>query len=139
LCGALNRVPEPRLADGPVCGVCRARLETSGAPQSVRGDELERAVAASPVPVLVDFWAAWCAPCRMAAPVVAELAQRQRGKLLVLKVNVDDEAHAAAASRIQGIPAFVLFQGGREVGRRAGLASRADLEAWVGRTARRAA
>ena len=81
--------------------------------------------------MFVDFWADWCGPCRMAAPAIAELGHRNAGKLLVLKVNVDENQAIAGELRIQGIPAFVLFQGGREIARRAGLASRAELERWV--------
>lgn len=138
-CGSMNRVADGRVDERPICGGCKARLDTSGAPQEVSGEAFERAIAGSPVPVLVDFWAAWCAPCRMAAPAVAELGQRNAGRVLVLKVNVDAEESAAGTHRIQGIPAFVLFQDGREIGRRTGLASRADLEAWIARTARAAA
>jgi thioredoxin 2 len=135
----MNRVADGRIGDGPVCGGCKARLDPSGAPQAASGEGFARAVASAPVPVLVDFWAGWCAPCRMAAPAVAELAQRQAGKVLVLKVNVDEDQATATRFRIQGIPAFVLFLGGREIGRRAGLASRAELEGWVAQTARAAA
>ena len=135
-CGAMNRVADERVGERPVCGGCKARLDASGAPQALEGEAFERAIAGSPVPVLVDFWAAWCAPCRVAAPAIAELGKRNAGRLLVLKVNVDEDRSAAGKYRIQGIPAFVLFQGGRELGRRAGLTSRADLEAWIARTVR---
>ncbi len=133
-CGAMNRVAEARLGERPVCGGCKAPLDPSGLPQEVTGAAFERVIASSPVPVLVDFWAAWCGPCRMAAPVVAELSRREVGRVLVLKVNVDEDQAAASRFRIQGIPAFVLFQGGREVARRAGLASRAEMEAWIARS-----
>jgi thioredoxin 2 len=138
-CGAMNRVADERVHDKPVCGGCKARLDASGAPQAVAGEAFERAVAGSPVPVLVDFWAEWCGPCRMAAPHVADLARRHAGKLLVLKVNVDHDQPASRRHRIQGIPAFVLFQGGREVGRRTGLATGAQLEQWIAETTARAA
>jgi thioredoxin 2 len=138
-CGAMNRVADGRVGNRPICGGCKERLDTSGVPQEVRGEGFERAIAASPVPVLVDFWAPWCGPCRMAAPVLADLAKRNAGRVMVLKVNVDDEGPTASRYRIHGIPAFVLFQDGREVGRKEGLASRADLEAWISHTAQRAA
>lgn len=132
----MNRVAEERVSDRPVCGGCKSRLDVSGAPQDVAGDAFARAVANAPVPVLVDFWAGWCAPCKMAAPVIAEIAHRNAGKLLVLKVDTDADQRTAGAYQIQSIPAFVLFQGGKEIGRRAGLSSRAELEGWIQRTAR---
>jgi len=138
-CGAMNRVADDRVREHPVCGGCKAKLDANGGPQAVSGDAFDRAIAASPVPVLVDFWAEWCGPCRMAAPVVAELGRRQAGKVLVLKVNVDEDQRAADRWRIRGIPAFVLFQGGQEVARRAGLSSLTDLEAWVAKGAKAAA
>jgi thioredoxin 2 len=130
-CGSLNRMAEERARDKPVCGRCKARLDTSGAPQAVTGEALAELVARSPVPVLVDYWAGWCGPCRTAAPILEQLGRRGAGRWLVLKVNVDEEQAEAQRRGIQGIPAFVLFDGGREVGRRAGVASQAELEAWI--------
>jgi thioredoxin 2 len=130
-CGAINRVADGRSGDHPICGGCKAKLDQSGAPQEVGGDAFHKAIAGAPVPVLVDFWAEWCGPCRMAAPAVAELARGNAGKMLVLKVNVDENQAIAGGLKIQGIPAFVLFQGGKEIARRAGLASRAELERWA--------
>jgi thioredoxin 2 len=135
----MNRVADERVASRPRCRGCKAPLDTGGAPAEVSGPDFERAIAGAPVPVLVDFWAEWCGPCRTAAPVVAELARRNAGRMLVLKVNVDADQAAASRHRIQGIPAFVLFEGGREVARRAGVASRADLEGWIARSTARPA
>ncbi len=130
-CSAWNRVPESRMNDAPICGSCKARLDVRAAPEAVTGEALERIVATAPVPVFVDFWAEWCGPCRMAAPAVEEIAKRNAGRVLVLKVNVDEEGASASRFRVEGIPAFLLFEGGREVARRAGLSSRAELETWM--------
>ena len=130
-CKTLNRVPESRAGDAPICGRCKARLETSGAPQEVNAIELEALIESSPVPIVVDFWAPWCGPCRAAAPILDRIARSHAGRVLVLKLNSDEHPETSARHRIQGIPAFVAFRDGAEAGRQVGLLPEAAFTRWV--------
>ncbi|MGK4006932.1 thioredoxin domain-containing protein [Sorangium sp. So ce1036] len=130
-CGSINRVADERVRDRPRCGRCKAQLDTAGAPQPVDGAALAQAIASSPVPILVDCWATWCGPCRTVAPIVDALGRNHAGKMLVLKLDTDADPAEAGRRRIQGVPTFLLFHGGRELDRRTGVASRADLERWI--------
>jgi thioredoxin 2 len=114
-----------------VCGRCQKDLELSGAPQSVDEAQYARALASSPVPVLVDFWAPWCGPCRASAPILEKLAKAHAGALLVLKVNTDEDPRPSSALGVQGIPTFVLFRGGTEVARQAGAMPAPAMEQWL--------
>jgi thioredoxin 2 len=129
-CGGLNRVAANR--DGtPACGRCHTDLPLDGGPQEITGAELERVIASSPVPVLVDFWAPWCGPCRAAAPTVDRFARKRAGKVLVVKVNTDENPAAGARFGIRGVPTFVAFRWGMEVARRSGVLPEAALAALV--------
>ena len=121
-CGAGNRVPARHLADKGRCGNCKAELPPLAEPLDVgSAAEFDEVVGAARVPVLVDFWATWCAPCRMAAPEVKALASEVSGKALVLKVDTESLPDLASRFRVQGIPNFVVLREGQVSLQQAGL------------------
>ncbi|MGE0707605.1 MAG: thioredoxin domain-containing protein [Planctomycetota bacterium] len=130
-CGGVNRVDPARLQDGPKCGRCQAALDTSGAVIPLGDEELEKLIQSSPVPVLVDFYANWCGPCRMVAPIVDRFARAHAGELIVVKVDTDRDQRFFATLNEGGIPAFGLWEGGTLRSKRVGALPLPQLEAWV--------
>ena len=130
-CGGVNRVDPARLEQGPTCGRCQAPLDLHGTPADVDDDALARLVRSAPVPVLVDLWAPWCGPCRMVAPVVADVARARAGRLIVVKVNTDEHPRTLEALGASGIPTFALYAGGELVRSVSGAMPRPELERFV--------
>jgi thioredoxin 2 len=128
-CGARNRVPLAKLAAGrnPVCGKCKRPLPAGTAPMTVSDDTFAAAVEQSPLPVLVDAWAAWCGPCRAIAPIVDELATELAGRVRVAKLNVDENPLTSQRFALRSIPTLLLFKEGREVDRIVGAQPKAQI------------
>ena len=130
-CGAKNRVPARHLADAGRCGSCKAELKPVQEPIDVDAGSFDDILRSATVPVLVDFWADWCGPCKMAAPEVRRLAQELAGKALVLKVDTEAEPQLAGRYRVQSIPNFIVFRNGEPVLQRAGVAPRSEMRRWL--------
>ncbi len=129
-CDAINRVPQARLADGGRCGQCHQML-FDGHPVALDTARFERHLDKSGVPLLIDFWAAWCGPCRMMAPEFERAAALLEPMVRLVKVDVDAEPQLAARFHVQSIPTLVLAFRGRVLAREAGARSAAQLTDWV--------
>lgn len=139
-CGADNRVPRAKVAQGltPKCGRCKTPVETAAPPLVVTDATFAADVERSPLPVLVDAWAAWCGPCRTIAPAIDELANELAGQVRVAKLNVDENPRTASRFDIRSIPTMLVLIGGREVERIVGAqpktAIRQQLERAIARS-----
>ena len=133
-CGQKNRLVYEQLGDAVRCGKCKVEIPAPAEPVEVGSlTDFDLLVSRASIPVVVDYWAPWCGPCRMVAPELAKVAARHAGRLIVVKVNTDALTELSQRAGIRSIPTLAVFAGGREVARTAGAMPAADIEAFVAR------
>ncbi len=129
-CFVTNRVPENRIADSPVCGKCQNQL-FAGSPLAVNTDQFRKIIRYSDIPVIVDFWAEWCGPCKMFAPIFKQAAEQLEPGFRLLKVDTETNQDIAAQYRIQSIPTLAMFKNGTEVTRQSGAMPLSAFMSWA--------
>jgi thioredoxin 2 len=130
-CGQKNRVTAANLARHVRCGKCKHTIGPINQPIDVDAETFDEVLRDAQVPVLVDFWAEWCGPCRMAAPEVKKVASEAAGQALVLKVDTDRHPDIAARYGVRGIPNFVVLRNGQTVFQQAGVVSHTEMLRWI--------
>lgn len=134
-CGKKNRVPPEHLADTGRCGACKTEIPPVGEPIDADPALFDSIVQSARVPVLVDFWAAWCGPCRMAAPEVQKVASEMAAHAIVVKVDTERWPELAQRYNVMSIPNFVVLKGGRVVFQQPGLVDHSQMSLWLRKAA----
>ena len=129
-CGAVNRIPAERLGDSPLCGKCSKSI-FAARPVELTTENFHKQIANSEIPVLVDFWAPWCGPCKMMAPAFEKAALALEPEVRLAKLNTEEEQQIGAQFDIRSIPTLVLFKNGKEIARQAGAMMGGQIEQWV--------
>jgi len=130
-CAATNRIPADKLSANPACGKCHKAL-FDGHPLTLNSGNFQKHITRNDIPVVVDFWAPWCGPCKMMAPAFEQAAAALSPRVRLAKLNTEDEQSIGAQFNIRSIPTMVIFKNGKELARQAGAMSAADIKAWVG-------
>ena len=134
-CDSINRLPAEKISADGKCGKCKQALFT-GDVLELGTDNFSKHVSRNEIPVLVDFWAPWCGPCKMMAPIFSQAAQQLEPNIRVAKINTEAEQHLAAQFQIRSIPTLAIFRNGKEIARTAGAMDLPSLMSWVQQNAR---